>query len=41
MHRPRLRQREAGREADARCGIVDGDEHVGIAALAVDNERRP
>ena len=39
MHGARLRQREAGRETEAFCFGIDGDDQLGIAVLAVDDER--
>ena len=40
VHGARLRQRQAGREPELLRCLVDGDEQLGIAALAVDDERR-
>ena len=39
MHGARLRQRQAGVQAEPFRRVVDGDD-LGIAALAVDDERR-
>ncbi len=38
MHGARLRQREAGVQAEPFRRLVDGDDQLGIAALAVDDE---
>ena len=40
MHGARLRQREAEREAEPLCGIIDGCQDFDIVALAGDNQRR-
>jgi len=40
MHGARLRQREAGREAEPFCSIIDGCQDFDIIALAGDNQRR-
>ena len=40
MHRARLRQRQPRMKPEPHRGVVDRGEHVGIAALAVDGERR-
>jgi hypothetical protein len=37
MHGARLRQRQAGVEAEPFRRLIDGDQRLGIAALAVDN----
>ena len=39
MHGARLRQRQAGVQAEPFRRLVDGDDQLGIAALAVDDER--
>ena len=40
MHGARLRQRETGVQAEPFRRLVDGDDQLGIAALAIDGERR-
>ena len=40
MHGARLRQREAGREAEPLGRIIDGGQDFSIAALAGDDQRR-
>jgi hypothetical protein len=40
MHGARLRQREAGREAEPLCCIIGGCQDFDSVALAGDNQRR-
>ncbi len=40
MHGARLRQRQTGMQPKAFGRFVDGGQHIGIAALAVNDERR-